>query len=175
MDLARPIADSYWVVPGELLAGEYPGAREPHEARRKISSLLEANIRLFIDLTEPGEHGLQEYWPTVVELAGQLNLSVEHRRMAVRDVSIPDESLMIAILDVIDEAIAENTGAYVHCFGGIGRTGTVVGCYLVRHGLSGVEALRRIRDWRTDTPDGWRESPETDAQRNMVLAWAIGK
>ena len=175
MVMDRPLADSYWVIPGELLAGEYPGAREPNAARSKISRLLEAKIRLFVDLTEPGEHGLRPYWPAVVELAGALGLSVQHRRMPVRDVTIPDESSMVAILDVIDQANRDKTGVYVHCYGGIGRTGTVVGCYLVRHGLSGVEALRRIREWRKETPDGWRESPETDAQRCMVLAWPIGK
>jgi hypothetical protein len=48
----------------------------------------------------------------------------------------------------------------------------VVGCYLVRHGLSGEAALARIARLREGTPDGGRRSPETDAQRQMVRVWS---
>ena len=34
---------------------------------------------------------------------------------------------------------------YLHCWGGVGRTGTVVGCWLVRHGRTGDEALGSSR------------------------------
>ena len=33
----------------------------------------------------------------------------------------------------------------MHCWGGVGRTGTTVGCWLVRHGRSGTEALAELR------------------------------
>jgi len=74
----------------------------------------------------------------------------------------------------IDAALAEGNVVYVHCYGGIGRTGTVVGCYLVRHGLSGREALVEIVRLRRDTPDGFKRSPENDWQEQMVLDWPIG-
>lgn len=32
----RPIPDSYWVVPGKLLAGEYPGSKTDKVARHKL-------------------------------------------------------------------------------------------------------------------------------------------
>ncbi|MBA3406233.1 MAG: dual specificity protein phosphatase family protein [Gemmatimonadaceae bacterium] len=35
---------------------------------------------------------------------------------------------------------------YVHCWGGVGRTGTVVGCYIVRHGRTGDDALGEVND-----------------------------
>jgi protein-tyrosine phosphatase len=60
---------------------------------------------------------------------------------------------------------------YVHCFGGIGRTGTVVGCYLVRHGADAETALAEIARRRQGTPDGYRRSPETNEQRQFVLTW----
>lgn len=64
---------------------------------------------------------------------------------------------------------------YVHCWGGVGRTGTVVGCYLVRSGLSGDEALARIRQLRRNEATANRPSPETDEQRNMVRSWRAGE
>jgi protein-tyrosine phosphatase len=60
---------------------------------------------------------------------------------------------------------------YVHCFGGIGRTGTVIGCYLTRHGMTPHEALKAIERWRRGTPDGCWSSPETGQQTAFVLSW----
>ena len=37
-------------------------------------------------------------------------------------------------------------GVYVHCWGGIGRTGTTVGCWFVRHGRTGDQALAEIAE-----------------------------
>ena len=166
----RPIPDSYWVRPGRLLAGEYPGAKEETQARRKVRRMLEAGVTFFLDLTEPGE--LKPYLPFLREEAQAMGLSVEHRRMPIRDLGTPSPEEMERILDSIDEAIEAGHTVYVHCWGGTGRTGTVVGCYLVRHGMSGEEALAEIARLRQGTPDGWKRSPETRRQRQMVLGWS---
>ena len=50
-----PIPDAYWVVPGQLLAGEYPGAKDAAAARRKLRLFLVAEFTFFLDLTEEGE------------------------------------------------------------------------------------------------------------------------
>jgi predicted protein tyrosine phosphatase len=167
----HPIDDSYWVVEQSILAGEYPGARSEAEARRKLGLLLDAGIRKFVDLTEAGEYGLEPYWPLVQEMAAARGLEVAHVRLSIPDMGTPPPGQMAAILDTIDRAADGGWPVYVHCFGGIGRTGTVVGCYLVRHGCEAVDALEEIARRRRDTPDGYRQSPETEAQRSMVLAW----
>ena len=46
------------------------------------------------------------------------------------------------ILDAIDVALAQGRTVDVRCWGRIGRTGAVVGCWLVRHGLTGDGAPR---------------------------------
>ena len=58
--------------------------------------------------------------------------------------------------------------------GGIGRTGTVMGCYLVRHGWEPAEALAEIKRLRRGSPDGYKASPETPAQEVFVLNWRKG-
>ena len=52
---------------------------------------------------------------------------------------------MTRILDDVDAALADGGAVYVHCWGGIGRTGTVVGCWLVRHGLDDGDPIARSR------------------------------
>jgi hypothetical protein len=170
----HPIPDSYWVVPGLLLAGEYPGARTDGEARAKLGALLDAGVRAFVDLTEAGEYNLRPYWPLLQGLAAERGIRVTHRRLAIPDMCAPTGAHMLAILDAVDAAVANQQPVYVHCYGGIGRTGTVVGCYLVRRGAKGMAALAEIAQRRQGTPDGYRQSPETDEQRELVLAWREG-
>ena len=80
------------------------------------------------------------------------------------------------ILDEIDHALAKNSPVYVHCLGGKGRTGTVVGCYLARHGIAvGRAALAKIRELRRNHPDAHVISPETEEQRQFVIRWKKGE
>jgi protein-tyrosine phosphatase len=168
----HPIPDSYWVLIDRLLAGEYPGARSPGEARRKLRRLLDAGVSYFLDLTEDGEYGLEPYASLAKEEATLREEGIVHRRMPIPDQGTPSAEEMRAILDAVDAAVEAGHTVYVHCWGGIGRTGTVVGCYLVRQGRSGAEALQEIERLRAGTPDGWRRSPENAEQERMVLGWA---
>jgi hypothetical protein len=80
---------------------------------------------------------------------------------------------MAGILSAIDSALAEGRNIYVHCWGGIGRTGTTVGCYLVRQGLTGEQALAQLAGLWKDVPKSsyFPRSPETDRQVKFVLNW----
>ncbi len=82
---------------------------------------------------------------------------------------------MMAILNQIDEWLIRGKTVYVHCFGGVGRTGMVVGCYLVRKGMAAPQALLRIAELRHGIPDGWKRSPETDEQIEFVMNWRPGQ
>lgn len=164
--MLRPIPNSYWVEPGRLLAGEYPGSRDEAIGRAKLRRLLAAGVNTFIDLTEA--HELPPYEP----LAAELGQPIEHLRLAIHDFDTPSREHMQRVQAAIEQAVGAQRVVYVHCWGGIGRTGTVIGCYLVAHGLTGPEALARIAAWRVGTPAADRVSPETDAQRKFVLEWA---
>ncbi|MCA9937466.1 MAG: dual specificity protein phosphatase family protein [Anaerolineales bacterium] len=157
-----PIPNAYWVLPGQLLAGAYPGAQDEAVARDKLEKLGNAGISYFLNLTEPTE--LKPYHPF-------LHPAIVHHRLSIPDFSTPTPDHMTAILDALDAALAQGHTVYLHCWGGIGRTGTVVGCYLVRHGWDAAAALAQIARWRQNTPDGHRPSPETEAQQQMVLHW----
>ena len=168
----RPYDNSYWVHPGRLLAGEYPGDGSDETARRKLGNLLDHGIDCFIDLTHAGE--LDPYEPVLRELAAARGLAVEYRRIPIRDFGVPDEpSQMAAILDAIDAALAGGRKPYVHCWGGVGRTGTVVGCHLTRHGFAGDAALARLAElWPQMAKARVRpHTPETEEQREYIRSW----
>jgi hypothetical protein len=85
--LEKPIPDLYWVVPDQVLAGEYPGTPTPGGTRTKLQRFLDAGITFFVDLTEPGE--LKPYRHILEREAQRLGMEVEHRRMAIPDVGTP--------------------------------------------------------------------------------------
>lgn len=170
MQLLRPIPNSYWVLPGQFLAGAYP--RQPEQ----LQALVNFGINFFVDLTEPEENNLPQYAHTLKELAHPLRTRFWHQRFPIPDMSCPTPETVRAVLTTIHSALNQQRRVYLHCYGGIGRTGTMVGCYLVQyHGMSSEQALEQIRLWRRDTPDGYRTSPETEAQHARVRTWGQGQ
>ena len=167
-----PLPNSYWVRRGRFAAGEYPGDRNPGEAARKLKILLGTGIDHFIDLTELGE--LVPYEGIAKEEARRLGLTVEYERHPIRDVSVPRyPHQMAGILAAIDAAMGDGKTVYVHCWGGVGRTGTVVGCWLVRHGRTGDAALGQIAEWWQGVEKVYRSplSPETGEQCQYARDW----
>jgi DNA polymerase-4 len=168
----RPIPNSYWVIPGRFLAGEYPGSLIEPEARAKLRRILESGITWFIDLTEPGESGLHPYEPFLIDEAARLSKQAHYLRLPIQDCDIPSYELMEKIQKTISDTLGNGENLYLHCWGGRGRTGTVVGCYLVQQGMAAEEALEKIRQWRQLTPKYYFPSPETNSQIMMVMTWS---
>jgi len=169
-----PTRSSYWVVPSQLLAGGYPGAPVEPEHSEKIHALIDAGVRTFVSLMEEHETNHRgEGFNPYLEIAQAYEPSVEFHRFPIKDLSLPTKPAMIETLDAIDRFIETRPKVYVHCWGGVGRTGTVIGCWLLRHGV--VEAggvLQRLKELRRhDVERGRRQSPETDAQCEFVVAW----
>ncbi len=168
----RPHPNAYWATP-LLLATEYPGDPDPAAATAKLAALLAAGIREFVDLTQPRE--LVPYEALLAECAAAAGLptgAVRYQRLPIQDMGIPGPDRLEEILAVLHAAETAGRPAVVHCWGGIGRTGTVVGCYLVRHGgvPDGASALAHIaQEWRTIAKhDRFPISPQTAAQRELV-------
>lgn len=159
-------------VSSQLVAGEYPGGSDFVSARDKLGRHIDSGITYFLDLTEMGE--LRPYTDALAAASSMRGVTAFHRRLSIHDAGIPTTpAMMRAILNALDMAIAKGHTTYIHCWGGIGRTGTVVGCWLVRHGMTGDQALAAVaRHWK-GVEKSWLQprSPETDEQHAYVRAW----
>ena len=160
---ARPLPNTYWVQPGQLLAGEYPGSPEDEEMAERLARLVAAGIDAFFDLTEAGER--EEY-------SGALPAGIEYQRLPIEDHGLPQSAdHMAEIVAALGRALTAGRKCYVHCRAGIGRTGMVVACHLVSGGRSPEDALAELnRLWKQCARSAeWRRVPETEEQRDFVL------
>ena len=147
------LGDSFWVEEGLLLAGPYPGATDQAEAAAKLAAFLDVGITTFVDPTDaddasPTHIPLKPYDELLSKIASRRGTTVQHVRMPIRDVNVPATAEMEAILAFFSATLAEREPVYVHCCGGVGRTGTVVGCLGIENGVppeSGLDELATLR------------------------------
>jgi protein tyrosine/serine phosphatase len=170
-DPDKPIPESYWVVPGQFLAGEYPSDRDETRSRARLAAFLNAGFDTFIDLTNEGER--PPYRALLEEEAGDGQRTIDYQRFPFPDFNVPEPATMLAVLDALEAALAAGRKVYLHCVGGIGRTGTTVGCYLVRHGRSGSQALAELaRLYAAAAQSSFSpRSPEDSRQVAFVRDW----
>jgi hypothetical protein len=169
-----PYARSYWAVPGQILAGFYPGDRDPGVAANKLHALLECGVTHVLSLMETTEtdhagRRFEDYRPTLVNLARQRGLAVGLMSAPILDLSVPSITQMTATLDAMDEVLAGSGVIYLHCWGGRGRTGTVLGCWLARHGER--DPLEKLRHLTAPARSHFPNVPETMEQRQFVMTW----
>lgn len=175
---ALPFTRSYAVIPDRLLAGFYPGDRDPSVMRGKVEALLDCGVTHVLNLMEPQERDhagrrFHAYDTAFLRLAEERGLRALCARFPIRDLGTPSREEMVRILDWIDAVLAADAGLYVHCWGSRGRTGTVVGCWLARYGET--DPLKTLRRLTAHAHRHFGEVPETWQQRRFVQEWRTGR
>jgi hypothetical protein len=163
MKFERPFERSYWAVPKQLLAGCYPGDTNPDLMQAKLEGLVRAEVSLVVNLMEQMEvdragRPFEDYQLPLERLAKQAGEQI-------RFVRFP-------ILDAITAEIKAGGGVYVHCWGGKGRTATVVGCFLLEEALeSRITVLERIKELTAHASQFFWPTPQTPEQCDFVTSW----
>ena len=165
--LPRPHGNTYWLWAGHVLAGEHPAKEGEEQLSEKLQLFALAGITHFIDLTSPADP-VKTYQP----LGGAVRIN-----HPITDFGVPSPLQMQGILQSIQSALSQGGKVYVHCKGGIGRTGTVAATWLTEQGLDDKQALALLlqkwqaMDKRFEEP----HTPETQAQREFVRTWHKAK
>jgi hypothetical protein len=167
VDKDRPLPNTYWVVPGRMLAGEHPAGADPTATRARLTRLHEAGVDTFVDLTEKGE------MPSYRDL---LPRGTQYVHSAIVDTRVPNTIAQTReVLTAIQTALDGGQCVYIHCRAGIGRTGLIVGCFLANQEANGAAALKILnRLWRqSERANTWPTVPQTAEQADYIRHWPI--
>ncbi len=172
-----PFERNWWIDAGRVIGGRYPGTADVAESVGMLGRLLDVGVSVIVNLQEPAEVGgggkpFRDYGPDWLRLAAGRGVDGRVLRFPVRDWGTPTDGQMSTILSAIAAAVADGRRAYVHCWGGHGRTGTVAGCWLVQNGqtpTAALDAIRRAR--RHDAHLAGFDSPQSAEQVAMVRRW----
>lgn len=173
-----PFPRSYALIPWRFYAGCCPGDRDPRLMQVKLRALRNCRVTHFINLMEEDERdqagrpfaSYEESYRSLMEEEGKAAHFLHH---PLADLGVPTTEAMGALLDAIDAALDGGAVLYLHCGGGRGRTGTVAGCWLARHGEP--EPLALLQQLTEPARDPFGEVPETASQRDFVRAWQAGQ
>ena len=161
---SRPLYQSF-CAGANIFAGEYPGDKDPDTARGKIKGMISFGITHFVDLTEPGELSpYRQFLPP----------QVNYCRFPVQDLNAPKSTVeTYRLIQKIDRWSREQGNkVYIHCWGGVGRTGTMVACLLATHNNNNPsmdEILDTLRKCAAEMPkSAHRKMPESQEQYDFI-------
>lgn len=154
-------------LPGKRGASlRYPGHSYRRDTADDLAAMRAMGVIRLILLVEDRELRASGD-PAIVELGTRAGVEVLRHPMA--DGSPPPSvEAMDRILDQVDEARPAGD-VVVACMGGVGRTGTVAACALVRAGRSADEAIEAVRALRHPT------AVETADQERFVSRYAASR
>lgn len=152
--------DAYWILvrPAPLLGMVRPSAATPWDALRS------AGVRSVVCLTDDAP----AYDPAPVSPAHSVGLQDLYGGITPSDPPGEERKIALAV-DAVVAALHRGDGVVVHCAGGTGRTGTVLGATLIRLGIPAADAVAHIQATAKLRGRQWPESPW---QQDLLLRLA---
>ena len=86
--------------------------------------------------------------------------NVNYLHVLSNDMGVPEFNDLVYAVDFIHRRVTDNEPVLVHCLAGLGRTGTLLACYLIKYQkMSANEATEKVRK---DRPGSIQSYPQEE-------------
>ncbi|XP_073675058.1 dual specificity protein phosphatase CDC14B isoform X2 [Garra rufa] len=157
--------DFNWILPGKFLAfsGPHPKSKIengyplhapeayfPYFRKHNITTIIRLNKKMY-------------------DAKRFTDMGFKHHDLFFVDGSTPNDAIVTKFLNICENA---DGGIAVHCKAGLGRTGTLIGCYMMKHfRLTAAEAIAWIRICRPGSIIGPQQNFIDEKQASL---WVEG-
>jgi atypical dual specificity phosphatase len=120
-----------WLIEGKLAGSAIPTSKE------EVDWLKEEGVKSIVTIRE---EPLDDDWID----------DIEYLHIHSNDMGVPEFDDLISSVDFIHRQLENNKPVMVHCLAGLGRTGTILACYLIKYEkMSADDAITKIRKERS--------------------------
>eukprot|EP00798_Chlamydomonas_sp_ICE-L_P002067 gene2067-18251_t len=195
-EMAGPTSWSNWVIRGRVMAGAYPASLDDAETDQILTTLLELGVNTFVCLQAEvnihcpesswrNQRGLRPYIKDAQKLLGKAHETanpkiqqqkIDFLHLPIIDGNVMTDNAMHKLAEDCIQRVLQGENLYIHCWGGHGRTGTLVSVMLGRmYGLPYTAAMHYCQAFHDSRqyPQGVN-SPHTPVQRAQALRPAVG-
>jgi atypical dual specificity phosphatase len=166
------VVDNFsWLLPGELAGAARPGGwggdpqGNQEQLAAELSWLSAQGAGAVVSLTEE---------PLQAALLERQGLRYLH--LPIEDMQAPSLEEVASFVAFVDQCLAEGRPVVAHCRAGLGRTGTMLACYLVHRDTDPRTALSQVRRQRPGSVETWAQEQavyEYAAHRLAATSWGV--
>ena len=119
-----------WLIDGKLAGSAIPTSKD------EIKWLLEQGVKSIVTIREVP---LDDDWVD----------EMKYLHVLSDDMGVPSFDDLKNSVEYVRERIQNNEPVMVHCLAGLGRTGTILACYLIKYEkMSAENAIQHVREKR---------------------------